>query len=179
MRKTCWIFIGDGNVKKSSAARGLLTAARTESCAEVETKTGLRFRIKPNVSAYQEREYPIKAMLDELNGQAGSCSGSNQSPRLSQDRFYNALVILREDQVRCSDKTTWLPPGKDYVDALISDDWDIAAIVWLGPYETDAADLRLPAWIRDSGIPYAYISDAKELPGTAVAAQVRELFGWR
>jgi len=161
MRRRCWIIIGEHKVRKSSVARSLLGVDDPRSYAEAETVSGLRFRIHPCISAYQERNKTPDDMIDELDEKPND----EAKEQLDDHHFRNALVVLRYDRLKN------YPHGKEYVERLLKEGWEIEAIISL--------NIPCPAWVRDSGIPNLDILNVADLTSRDIARQVRQAIGWK
>jgi len=174
MLKQAWILIGESNTKKSSVVRGLSTVDNSKTWVEIEECSGLRFQLRCFVTSLQESKTGIDGMTETLTGASDKLpskvkadAGQDADVNLAlQFGVANALIPLRYN----SQQILPFPPGISYVERLIHDGWLIRAIVSLGEPERD--------WIRYTGIRFAAIPESKQLPGSIVAARIRQLFGW-
>lgn len=182
MRKCAWVLIGDANTKKSSVVRGLTGIGKSQTLVEVQEISGLRIKLKSFLTSLQENEIDEDKMIDEIYGEYGdradifsSVSGLDRDDDGGGYTNYpiiyqkNALVTLRYDPVVHNGKI--YNSGLLYVQRLVQESFEIKAIVSLGK-------IARP-WIRCSGIPYASIVGVVDMPGSMVASQVRDFFGWR
>ncbi|MEX1036702.1 MAG: hypothetical protein WDZ54_12170 [Sneathiella sp.] len=197
--KRAWVIIGGKNVKKSTVIRALTgtgnASIRSNRLCQIERADGLIFSLVPYTSAMQEQEVTPQEMLDHFKKRdffviPKPSQKNDEQVGFNFPQVRNFLFCLHNVS-----KNKKFPDAIEYIKLLLTDDWNIEAIIFLGKDEPNvsgkgrpkvpdddaliATDNDAPSWLQYSGIRYASIPNAQELPGSVVAYKVRDYFQWR
>ena len=145
-----YVIMGEGNTRKSSLVR-CLTGIHEKSKEK-----------KPHIVATQEGDIPVKIRI-----------GSLQEVKKLPAEFIAECKLHDVPNILCAvriEPEKSCPSGVEYLNAFIKEGWEVKPVIALDT-------ISIPDFPKDLEQPM-YLYGSKSTPTNAMAARVRELWGW-